>query len=84
MKLDNNIVQCMVSRFLFHTVGLPTGQGLQLVDVERLAIGLVRLAPLHPNQLRGLWGALGVKAECKVPSSVLFVVHQLIICQVRH
>ena len=77
MKLDNNMVQCTVSPFLFHTVDLPTGQGLQLVDVERLAIGLVRLAPLHLDQLRRPWPALRVEAEGKVLSGVLRVAHQL-------
>ena len=70
----------MVSLSLFYTVGLSTGQGLQLVDVERLAIGLVWLAPLHLDHLCSLWGALGVKAEGKVPSHVLLVVYQLMIC----
>ena len=72
-----------LNSLLFHTVDFPTGQGLQLVNVERLTIGLIRLAPLHFDNLRRPWCALGVKAEWKVPSSVLFVAHQLF-GQIRH
>ena len=81
VKLDNKMVHCIVSLFLFHAIGLPIGQGLELVDVERLAIMLVRLAPLYSDQL---WsGAVGVEAECKVPAIELLVAGQLTICQVR-
>ena len=61
----------------FHTVGISTCQWLEFVDVKGLAARLVRLAPLHLDQLRRPWPALRVEAEGKVLSGVLRVAHQL-------
>ena len=61
----------------FHTVSVSTCQWLEFVDVKGLAVRLVRLAPLHLDQLRRPWPALRVEAECKVLSGVLYMAHQL-------